>query len=156
MPKSRKRRAHRASEPAAGAGDRTPIMHPISKLPVIRDLIDGQVEEDAPLLGNLRDALATPWVMDNQTVARTTRLYRERLDFIPHYRQQLALWSGDPDHGHLLPEFERLVGQVSTLEVTAREILAIAAKLKVGTIEKMLAKSDLELGLEALLRGTPF
>ncbi len=33
------------------------------------------------------------------------------------------------------------------------DILALANELKHGTIEKVLAKSDLEMGIEALLRG---
>ena len=33
-------------------------------------------------------------------------------------------------------------------------ILELAEELQQGTIERVLAKSDLELGLEALLRGT--
>jgi hypothetical protein len=32
-------------------------------------------------------------------------------------------------------------------------ILALADELKEGTIDKVLAKSDLELGIEVLLRG---
>jgi hypothetical protein len=34
-------------------------------------------------------------------------------------------------------------------------ILRLADELKEGTIEKQLAKSDVELGIEALLRGWP-
>jgi hypothetical protein len=149
MANGRKQGEHEAAERTG----RTAIMHPIFKLPAIRDLIDGQVSDDAPLLQSLRDALGTPLVMDDETIARTIRVYRERLEFIPLFRQQLALWSGDPGNANLFPEIERLSRQVSTMEATANEILAVAEKLKVGTIEQMHKKSNLELGLEAMQRN---
>jgi hypothetical protein len=40
------------------------------------------------------------------------------------------------------------------LRAVLTNILALAEEIKQGTIEQVLAKSDLELGLEALLRGT--
>ena len=106
--------------------DRSPIMHPIDMLPVITAMIDGQVASDAPLLNNLRRALHTPGTLDAPTVLRTKRAYQERLTYIPVFRQQIAHWMSDAANAHLTAEFDRLRAQVSTLEATAQEILAIA------------------------------
>lgn len=50
-------------------------------------------------------------------------------------------------------EVERLAGQMKRLHEVITAILTLANELKERTIEKVLAKSDVELGLEALLRG---
>ena len=53
-------------------------------------------------------------------------------------------------------EVDRLTEQVGRCRTVIDSILSLAEQLKEGTIEKVLAKSDLELGLEFLLRkGKP-
>ena len=47
-------------------------------------------------------------------------------------------------------DVERYVVLVAQELLLVEQILALAEELKSGTIERMLAKSDLELGLEAL------
>jgi hypothetical protein len=51
-------------------------------------------------------------------------------------------------------ELDRLEGQLERLRAVLTNILELAEEIKQGTIEQVLAKSDLELGLEALLCGT--
>ncbi len=48
--------------------------------------------------------------------------------------------------------YEKLIAQLRRVNSDA---LAMAAKLSHGTIETVLAKSDLQLGMEALLRRPP-
>ena len=48
-------------------------------------------------------------------------------------------------------EVERLQDCVRKLQELAESILSLAEELKQGTIERVLRKSDLELGLEFLL-----
>jgi len=47
-------------------------------------------------------------------------------------------------------EVERLGGQLARLRETVASILSLAEELKRGTIESVLAKSDIELALEVL------
>jgi len=49
-------------------------------------------------------------------------------------------------------EVARLEGQLKQLTELISAILALAEELKAGTIEKQLAKSDTQLGLEWLTR----
>jgi len=49
---------------------------------------------------------------------------------------------------------ERLQGQMAALHKVVDDILALADELGRGTIEKVMAKDDMELGLEFLLRLT--
>jgi hypothetical protein len=51
---------------------------------------------------------------------------------------------------------DRLTEQVGRCRTVIDSILSLAEQLKEGTLEKVLAKSDLELGLEFLLsKGKP-
>ena len=50
-------------------------------------------------------------------------------------------------------EVQRLAGQMLRLHEVIASILHLADELKEGTIEKQLAKSDVELGIEVLLKG---
>ena len=53
-----------------------------------------------------------------------------------------------------IPQLERLEGQLERQRAVLSDILELAEELQQGTIERVLAKSDLELGIEALLRMT--
>jgi hypothetical protein len=48
---------------------------------------------------------------------------------------------------------ERLEGQVTALGELLNAILALAQKLRPGSIDRVMEKSDIELGLEYFLRG---
>src|SRR5260370_26695070 len=53
-------------------------------------------------------------------------------------------------------EVDRLTEQVGRCRTVIDSILSLAEQLKEGTIERVLAKSDLELGVEFLLsKGKP-
>jgi len=52
-------------------------------------------------------------------------------------------------------EIDRLKGALRELRLVLTQILALADELGRGTIERQLAKSDLEVGLEYLLRADP-
>ena len=52
-------------------------------------------------------------------------------------------------------EVERLVSQLARLRQVIAANLALAKELQGGTIERVLGKSDAELGLEFLLRHLP-
>lgn len=49
-------------------------------------------------------------------------------------------------------EVERLQSQTSRLRQMNGQILALAAEIRKGTINRVMEKSDLELGVEALAR----
>jgi hypothetical protein len=78
------------------------------------------------------------------------RLVTDELEFLPVYREQLARWyQSQPTPGQFI-ELDRMTHQLDRW----RELLQqqLAQELNVGTIDKVLAKSDHELGA-ALLSG---
>ena len=132
----------------------TPHGQPLTALPLIASLIDGELadgqEHHAALLA-VRDR---PYVLDDATVERSIRLHAEQRDFLWVFAEQLARWRNEQPTDAQRRELDRLEGQIERLRAVLDGILELAEELQQGTIERVLAKSDLELGIEALLRRT--
>ncbi|MEJ9158596.1 hypothetical protein P4K11_31890, partial [Bacillus cereus] len=90
-------------------------------------------------------------VLDDYTVCRIIQLHTDQLEFIPIYKKQLEKWQIEV---HLTltqqNEITRLQKQVEQWENVSTDILHLASILKEKTIEKILSKSDLELGIHSL------
>jgi hypothetical protein len=134
--------------------DRTPQFHPISMLPTIRDLIDGGLEDFAASLANIKAVHAREYgTLDDHTAKRFVALFADGLEFVPIYTEQLARWQRTNLTPTQREEVTRLQAQLRPLEATLTEGLAIANEMTNRTIEKVMAKSDLELGIEATIRA---
>ncbi len=77
-------------------------------------------------------------------------MFGERKEFLGIYAEQLARWKALNLNATQRIEVERLLRQLEKLVRVNAEILTLANQLQEGTIEKVLGKSDLQLGLEAL------
>src|ERR1700730_5106939 len=66
------------------------------------------------------------------------------------FEEQLARWKMDKLSVGQRHEVDRLTEQVGRCRTVINSILSLAEQLTEGTIEKVLAKSDLELGFEFL------
>ena len=130
----------------------TPSLQPIAMLPTVAELIDGQYADSLEFVPIAREALARPHVMDDSTVDHMERVYKERVDWIEVYRAQLAYWRSGSLTAVQRGEIDRLAGVVSADSAIVEEVLKAAAVTRAGTIERVMAKSDLELGLNALTR----
>lgn len=124
---------------------------PISALPLIGSMIDGLLDEVEKQYANLQACRLKPYVLDNYTVARVIQVYSAQADDVWLYEEQLYRWRNlnlTPAQGE---EVDRLAAQIPTIRERITAILALAEELRGGTIETVLAKSDLEGGLELLL-----
>ncbi len=118
----------------------TPRWHPIASMPLIAHVIDGQLEGAEEQHRLLLQAKAGS--LDDATVERVVQVFTEEAEFLVIYQVQLDRWLGR---------------QVARNRDVAVAILALAEELKATTIDAILAKSDLELGLELLTgRSTLF
>jgi hypothetical protein len=68
------------------------------------------------------------------------------------FDEQLQRWAAGQISTDQRAEVERLQGQMKTLRETDEQVLTLARELSKGTIEKVLGKSDEQLGLEMLMR----
>jgi hypothetical protein len=132
-----------------------PHWQPITQLTFIGSLIEEAIADVSDTYTHLKRAEPTPHVLDDYTVNRVMEVYSEQQDDLWLYEDQLAYWL----QGTLSPEQQeevtRLVGRVDLLKQRLSSILALADKLKTGTIDAILGKSDLELALEVLSGQRP-
>jgi len=126
-----------------------PDWQPISQLPLIGSMIDGMLQDAEEHYQTLLQAAPKPHVLDDYTVGRVFEVFGSQKNDLWLFEEQLARWKMDKLSVGQRHEVDRLTEQVG-------RCLSLAEELKEGTIEKVLAKSDLELGLEFLLsKGKP-
>lgn len=136
------------------ADDPVPHWQPLTALPLIASLIDGELADGQEHQATLLSVRDHPHVLDDATVERSIKLHTEQRDFLGVFAEQLARWRHKRPTSTQSRELDRLEGQLERLRAVLNDIFELAEELKQGTIERVLAKSDLELGIEALLRGT--
>jgi hypothetical protein len=132
----------------------TPRWHPIASLPLIARVIDGQLkaaEEQRRLLLQAR-----PGSLDEATIGRVARVFTEEIELLEVNQEQLDRWHTGALTAAQRGEVERLSRQVVRNREVAVAILALAEELKTTIIEAILARSDLELGLEEMLADPEF
>ncbi|HDX9614810.1 TPA: hypothetical protein ROY01_006045 [Bacillus toyonensis] len=128
-----------------------PNWQPISALSLITDMIDGQLEETHEQYTLLLEAQQKPYVLDEYTVHRVTQVHTDQLEFVPIYIKQLEKWRTEVSLTLTEQnEIKRLQEQVKQWKQVVTNILALTHKLKEETNEKVMSKSDLELGIQSL------
>ena len=124
---------------------------PISALSLMGSMIDGLLDEVEKQYANLQACRPKPYVLDNDTVNRVIEVYSAQAGDVWLYEEQLSRWRNLNLTPAQREEVDRLAAQIPTIREWITAILVLAEELKGGTIETVLAKSDLELGLEWLL-----
>jgi len=102
----------------------------------------------------LRPALARPGLLDEATVARIIGVHQDQAGDLVLFQNQAGRWKATP--GLTAAQQADVAGYeaaVAQLRQVNSDMLAAADQLTRTTIEAVLARSDLELGLEALLPG---
>ena len=121
---------------------------PISFLPQISDMINGMLDAAQETYEPLRQIK----VHDDYTIKRIFEVTGKQVEDEWLYDEHLRRWMEDKD---LKPaqrtEIQTLQKQMEELKQVNRKILAIAEAHKNKTIEKIMSKSDAELGIEFLL-----
>jgi hypothetical protein len=133
--------------------EKTVDWQPISALPMIGSMIDDWLNEVEELYANLDACRSNPHVLDDSIVERVMSVYSAQAGDVWLYEEQLSRWRSLTLPPQQCQELARLTAQVLAIRERITAILALAEELKKGTIESVLAKSDLDLGLEALLAG---
>ena len=128
----------------------TPNWQPLSMLPMMADMGSGMLDEVETQLNSLRAAQEMPHVLDDYTVGRVLKVYREQQDFLWVYEAQLARWQEEVLTEQQRQQSEQMDAQLKHLKPGLSEILEIAEDLKGKTIESILSKSDTELALDVL------
>ncbi len=130
-----------------------PNWQPIGALARVAAVIDGQLAAVEDQHRMLVTAAGRPHSLDDATVDRVARVFGETAEGLRLYDEQLRRWANRRLTETQRIEVERLVARVGVLRDVVGDVLSLATRLKSQTIEALLAKSDLELGIESLLGG---
>ncbi|MBX4271775.1 hypothetical protein [Clostridium estertheticum] len=94
-------------------------------------------------------AQSKPYVLNDEIVEKVTKVFSDQIDFICLYENQISKWHTEET---LTANIESTLAKsqvhLQELSKVITNILTLAAKLKNGTIEKVMGKSDLELGMD--------
>lgn len=129
-----------------------PTMHPLSMLPTIAEVIDGELDCAEDHYKSLLAARPTPHVLDDATIERSIKLANDQMELLPKFREQLQFWGKANPSANQIQEILRLGKVLTKLLHVLAETLALAEEISKGTIEKVLSRPDGELGIEALER----
>jgi hypothetical protein len=124
---------------------------PISALPLIGAMIDGLLDKVEQQYENLQSCRPQLHVLDDYTVDRVIKVYTDQAGDVGLYAEQLSRWNRLNLTLAHRQEVARLLRQTPRIRERISAILTLAAELKGSTIETVLGKSDLEVGLEFLL-----
>jgi len=129
-----------------------PRWQPLSALPVASAHVREGVRLAAEHLQTLGQARTRPYLLGDADIARVIATFSQtREDFVTLWAVQGQRWADldlDEATRRQVEQFQTLVARGVGL---VEEILTLAEQLRTGTIETVMAKSDLHLGLEALL-----
>jgi len=128
---------------------------PISQMKLIASMIDDALGDTREHLQTLTKARAQPHVLDDATIDRVERVHTEQMEFVDIYTQQIARWRTEKPSLAQTRELDRMQEQNQQLRVVTADVLALASELRKGTIDRVLAMTDLELGIQALLGTNP-
>jgi len=125
----------------------------IEALGMLATHIDGMLEADREQYETLLEAQPKPHVLDDYTVNRVIKAFTTQRGDFWMFEEQLQRWQTGEVTEDQSTEVTRLVEQMRLLRENNQKVLDLAAELSKGTIEKVMAKDDAQLGLEFLLRG---
>lgn len=126
------------------------IFYRIEKLPTFEKLLNEEVLETQKLNQLLEETEDKPYLMDDTTMNRSVKFYQNGIDYMPYYQKQFNRWKAKEltsEQINKITELEFLVDlQMRFLEYG----MALSKKIAKNTIEKILSKSDFEIGFEAI------
>ena len=127
-----------------------PTFHPISKASSFLEITGGMLKSAKEQLVNMENIQNQPHILDDELINRSVKLFTAQNKDLDLFLQQCSLWREKE-----LTEIQQY--QVTTIEENVNslikinnQILDIVDKCKNSTIDKILAKDDIELALDAL------
>jgi hypothetical protein len=143
-------RRFRMSKQSKKQQDEMPNWQPLSMMPTIASIIDGEVENFEDLYKNLGEAKKKPHVMDDMIIDRAINNHRKYLKEAWVYDEQIARWKKEKLTEKQSREIERLTGQMIKYRKMCEEIIAVSEEIKKGTINRILEMSDEEVAIAVL------
>ncbi|MFI7135797.1 hypothetical protein ACIBQ1_59840 [Nonomuraea sp. NPDC050153] len=138
-----------------------PEWRPVSDVDMMTAVVLEQLGANRDQLRTLEPARRSPHLLDDHTVERIKQVFGEQRDDMWLWVETGQRWQAQDLTAAEAAKVDQYVTAVEAFAASNTVILALADELAAGTIEKRLARSDLELGMEALAealarRANPF
>ena len=124
--------------------------YPLSFIPAFAGQVDELIEILEAQLKSFLPAKNKPHILDDQTIHRASSAFKQNAEYIQLYQEQADKWIREAQtdsHRQALSLLNEKLSKARKLNV---ELVALVEELGKGTIDKVLAKDDLELALEFL------
>lgn len=138
---------------AAMGANSTPRWQPISALPLIATMVAEMLDAAGQNYDSLAEARGRPSMLDDATLDGAERVWGDTQSDHWLFVEQVARWKRESLTPAQREVVERLDCKITALGELLTAILALAAELRPETIDRVMEKSDIELGVEYLLRG---
>jgi hypothetical protein len=132
--------------------DREQNWYPTSKIGYFTDLVREGIDVTRGQIELFTPAMAQPYRLDDATVNRATRVYENQHADQVLFRNQADRWADEAATAAEKAALTTYVAALDELDRLTDDVLRMCATLSQQTIEKLLAKTDAEAGLEALMR----
>ena len=120
---------------------------PISQLPLLTSMIAGILENTEEQEQQFREIRDKPHVLDDATVQRAQRLYRTQLQDMDLYENQADIWLTENPTETQQAMLDNMLMQIGKIRGQSQIILDMLAEIETGTIDRIMAMSDEEVGL---------
>lgn len=122
----------------------------IQFLPTMISLIAGDLDNVKEQYESLLEVKDKPHVLNDQIVDRIIKLYTEKINEHWYYEKQIQIWSETNLTEKQKGDIERLNSWIHKIKEINERVLELAKLISENTIDKILAKDDMELALEVL------
>lgn len=122
----------------------------IQFLPTMISLIAGDLDNVKEQYESLLEVKDKPHVLNDQIVDRIIKLYTEKINEHWYYEKQIQIWSETNLTEQQKGDIERLNSWIHKIKEINERVLELAKLISENTIDKILAKDDMELALEVL------
>lgn len=133
-----------------------PTFHPLTMIPTLLKITDDMLVAAKEQLANMKIAKEKPHILDDDIVERSLKLHKEQNDDSALFLQQCSIWKQEELTELQLTQVQAIENFTNLLIDINNQLIAIFEHCKDCTINKILAKDDLELAFDFLMEGAPF
>jgi hypothetical protein len=105
------------------ADDPAPHWQPLTALPLIASLIDGELADGLEHHASLLSVRDRPHVLDDAIVERSIKLHTEQRDFLGVFAEQLSRWRHEQPTSTQNRELDRLEGRLERLRAVLGRVI---------------------------------
>lgn len=125
---------------------------PISQLAILSSMVIGIFENTELQKQQFLEIVGKPHVLDDATVQRSQRLYQNQLEDIHFYEMQANDWLSNELTTNQESIIKTMLRQIKQIRLSSQTILDLLSEIEKGTINRIMAMSDEELGIHHLQR----